>query len=233
MKRALVELFNKFWEKRSRDIVVGCIGRIESFDKVKMRTDVQPLLEYKASGETTATKFAVIGDVPVQFLWAGGYYIRPDYKKGDLVWVTYSTFSIEAGLSNMFDDVSTGTFSRENASVVAGVAKENWSAPDSFESAGLLVGCEGGAVIRIDGDNIIATGDKFSWGGELEVAGATESAALGDTLASILDSFCSSVSAIVAGDMAANAAALGIIKTAAATLQGQLNSIKAVKVKIE
>lgn len=152
--RRLINLFNGFWDKRSRNIIIGCIGRIESFDNKKMRADVQPLLEYTVSGESSATKFAVIGDIPVQFLSAGGYYIRPDYAKGDLVWVTYATFSIEHGLSNSFDNTSGSIFSRENASVANGIAKENWSAPAAFNDPGLLIGHKDGTFIHIKPDEV-------------------------------------------------------------------------------
>ena len=233
MKRELIKLFNNFWDKRSRDIVIGCIGRIESFDKVKMRADVQPLLEYKSSGDTTAVKFAVIGNIPVQFLYAGGYYIRPDYAKGDLVWVTYSTFDIEYGLNNLHDNVAEGTFSRENASIAHGLAPEKWQAPELFQSDGLLIGHKSGITLQIKENEIIAKGDKFSWDGDFEIKDAVESAVLGDTLATILNTFCTALSAITPGAVAENAASLGAIKSAAVALQGQLNSIKAQKVKIK
>jgi hypothetical protein len=180
MKKELIELFNKFWDKRSRDIVTGCIGRIEFFDKKRMRADVQPLLEYKVSGDTTAVKFAVIGDIPVQFLHSGGYYIRPDYAKGDLVWITYSTFSIEHGLNNVYDDVSTGAFSRESASVVSGIAPENWESPELFKEDGLIIGHKDGNVnIQIADKEINITGN-INVKGELRVSG--EVIAMSETL---------------------------------------------------
>ena len=152
--RGVINLFNRFWDKRSRDIIIGCIGRIESFDNKRMRADVQPFLEYTASGESSATKFAVIGDIPVQFLFAGGYYIRPDYVKGDLVWVTYATFSIEHGLSNTFDNTSGSIFSRENASVANSIAAENWNAPAAFSDPGLFIGHKDGTFIHVKPDEI-------------------------------------------------------------------------------
>jgi hypothetical protein len=188
MIKAFINLFNEFWNARSRDIIVGCIGRIESFDKVKMRADIQPLLEYKISGQTNSVRFAVIGDVPVQFLHAGGFYIRPDYRQGDLVWVAYSTFSIEAGLNNIFDDVSTGTFSRESASVVAGIAPEKWTAPELFNKDGLIIGHKDGKVnlqVTEGGVNILGSVNiegnvkvkgKIDLNGNMDVSGTVAAA---------------------------------------------------------
>ncbi len=228
-----IQLFKQFWNNRSRDIVIGCIGRIESFDKVRMRADVQPLVEYTSENSTSATRFAIIGDIPVQFLFAGGYYIRPDYVKGDLVWISYATFSIENGLNNSFDDFDGSVFSRENASVSHGLAKENWTAPTAFSDSGLLVGHNsGGITLQITETDIIGKGAKISWDGMFEIFNATEPAVLGDTLVAIMTTFCSALSSIAPGAVAENAIALSAIKTAAASLQTQLGTIKAQKVKI-
>lgn len=228
-----VKLFNQFWNKRSRDIIIGCIARIESFDREKMRADVQPLLEYTPEGSTSATKFAVIGDIPVQFLFSGGYYIRPDYVKGNLVWVSYSTFSIENGLNNSFDDYEGSIFSRENASVSHGLAQEKWEAPGAFSDPGLLIGHkDGNLTLQITETDIAGKGNKISWDGQFEILNATEPAVLGNTLVSIMGSFCTAIAAISPGTVADNTAALSIIKTAATDLQAQLDTIKAQKVKI-
>ncbi len=233
MSRRIIDLFNRFWDKRSRDIIVGCIGKIESFDKVKMRADIQPLLEYTVTGASTSTKFAVVGDIPVQFLFSGGFYIRPNYVKGDLVWISYSTFSIENALSKGYDNTSSSIFSRENASVSHGIASENWTAPDSFNDAGLLIGHkDSGLTLQITEADIIGKGTKISWDGMFEILNATEPAVLGNTLVTILNTFCAALSSIIPGAVDENATALTAIKTAAANLQTQLSSIKAEKVKI-
>jgi len=233
MIQKLISLFNQFWNQRSRDIIIGCIGQIESFDGEKMRADVQPLLEYTASGASSSTKFAVIGDCPVQFLFSGGFYIRPDYKRGDLVWITYATFSIEHGLSKGYDDFNGSIFSRENASVSHGIAAENWVSPSDFSKSGILIGHkDGGVILQFTSSDIIGKGTKLSWDGNFEILNATEPAVLGNTLVSIMTTFCAAVAAITPGTVAQNAAALTAIKGAAATLQGQLNSIKASKVKV-
>lgn len=229
----MIELFNRFWDKRSRDIIIGCIGLIETFDNEKMRADVQPLLEYTASGSSSSTKFAVIGDIPVQFLFSGGYYIRPDYVKGDLVWISYATFSIESALIKSFDNTSESIFSRENASVSHGIAAENWTAPGAFAKSGLLIGHrDGGVTLQITESDIIGKGTKISWDGIFEILNATEPAVLGNTLVSIMSTFCTALSSITPGAVAENATALGAIKIAAATLLSQLVTIKAQKVKI-
>jgi hypothetical protein len=233
MSRKLIDLFNRFWTTRSKDIIIGCVGRIESFDSRKMRADVQPLLEYTASGASSGTKFAVIGDIPVQFLFSGGYYIRPHYSKGDMVWISYSTFSIESALNNGYDNTSGSHFSRESASVSQGIASENWTAPDAFSDSGLLIGYKSGGVkLQITETDVIGKGTKMSWDGDFEILDAVEPAVLGNTLVSIMSTFCQAIAAITPGAVAENAAALSAIKAAASSLLSQLESVKAQKVKI-
>jgi len=95
-----------------------------------------------------------------------------------LVWVAYSTFSIEAGLNNIFDDVSTSTFSRESASVVAGIAPEKWTAPKLFSEDGLIIGHKDGKVnlqVTESGVNILGSVNivgNVNVKGKMDVSGA-------------------------------------------------------------
>jgi hypothetical protein len=116
-----------------------------------MRADVKPLIKYIASGDTIIRDFAIIPQIPVMFLYAGGYYIRPEYKRGDLVWVTFATFAINQGLAGKSDDANGSVFSRESAAVVSGIAPTNWTAPTDITKKGLLLGHKnGGTLIQIE-----------------------------------------------------------------------------------
>jgi len=146
----MIELLNDFFDRRSRDIIIGCIGKIERHNLSTMRADVKPLIKYTASGETVVRDFAIIPQIPVMFLYAGGYYIRPEYKRGDLVWVTFATFAINQGLAGKSDDANGSVFSRESAAVVSGLAPTNWAAPADITKPGLLIGYkDGGTLIQI------------------------------------------------------------------------------------
>lgn len=113
---------------------MGLIGKIENFDSEKMLADVQPLA--KQGGEN----FSLIANVSVQFIFAGGFYIRPEYKKDDLVWLAFSRLEMDAPLSGNMADVEREQFNMQNCSVVAGVAPANFTAPQSFSKSGIIIG---------------------------------------------------------------------------------------------
>ncbi|MBN2157929.1 MAG: hypothetical protein JW807_00935 [Spirochaetes bacterium] len=174
MKDALVKFISQCIDKSRRETIVGCIGRIEKHDTQTMRADVKPLLKYMATGETVAKEFQVLPDIPVQFLWAGGYYIRPKYQNGDLVWVTFATHEIQRGLKGSPDSISGRLFSLENASVAHGISKTNWSPPAEFSKDGLLIGHkDGNFYFHIQDDQVKIKGN-VEIDGSLKTTGKIE-----------------------------------------------------------
>lgn len=168
---SIARLFDDFFHARGREIIIGCIGIVEAHDISTMRADVKPLMRYLATGPTRVNEYQIIPRIPVLFLYAGGYYIRPEYKRGDLVWVTFATHEIERPLAGVPGNTDGRLFSRENAAVVYGIAKTGWSSPADFSKAGLIIGHESGGMyahfqqgkISVKGDlevdgNVRATG---------------------------------------------------------------------------
>jgi hypothetical protein len=148
-----------------KDVLIGAIARIEKHNVSTMRADITLLLAYTPRGEQAMRNYAVVPNVPVMFLWAGGYYIRPEYKRGDLVWVTFATHDIVKGLSGTSDDTAGAIFRRESMAVVCGVAKTNWQIPASFDKEGLLIGHKDGNVL------MQVTASKISILGDVEIDG--------------------------------------------------------------
>jgi len=168
----MIDLLNDFFDRRSRSIIIGCIGKIEKHDLSTMRADVKPLIKYTAAGDTIASDFAVIPGIPVMFLYAGGYYIRPEYQRGDLVWVTFATHNIAQGLTGRSDEAEGATFNRESAAVVSGVAPANWAQPTNFTQSGLLVGHkDGNTVLRLTDSEVIVKADLIKFEGDVEFNG--------------------------------------------------------------
>jgi len=137
----------KLVEDRTEEIQQGMVCKIESFDKSTMRADVQPLLTFEDPVTRAQKDLPKLPDVPVQFLYAGGFYIRPQYSAGDLVWVTFATHDVDEALDELKRPISPKTFGIENAMVVGGLAPNKWTPPAEFGSEdGLLIGEEGGAA---------------------------------------------------------------------------------------
>jgi hypothetical protein len=165
-----VKLLTDFRSKIGKEIIYGGIGKIESFDKQKMRADVQPLLFQTSKGSRINN--AIIPQVPVQFLFSGGFYIRPDYKKGDLVWLGYATFAIENQLKGHYEATNGATNHEHTLSVMNGVAMSGWNSPPEFSKAGLLLGHkDSGLWLQITDTEINGKGTKFNWEGDVNVTG--------------------------------------------------------------
>jgi hypothetical protein len=165
-----VSLLTDFKKIFAREIIYGAIGKIDKFNKQKMRADVQPLFYSTSKG--VRTDHAIIPQAPVQFLYSGGFYVRPDYKKDDLVWLSYATFNIENQLKDQFESTEGATNHEHALSVVSGLALSNWQAPDEFSKDGLLIGHkDGGLWLQVTDSEINGEGTKLNWKGDLAIDG--------------------------------------------------------------
>jgi len=162
------DCFNQF----ARSIQLGLPCKIEKFDKKTMRADVQPFMKIK-NAKNEETTYPILCDLPVQLVYAGGFYIRPAYERGDIVWVTFSTFDISDGLDEYSRAESEKLFSLENACVSGAIASSKFTPPPEFNTEdGLIIGEKSGnsyMVYSSDGItmkfNAGATEIKFSSSG--------------------------------------------------------------------
>jgi len=98
------------------------IGKIEKFDATTMKANVIPLVKKKNKDGTTEDVSLLI-EVPVSFLKAGPFLIRPPYKAGDIVLVVFSDRDIENVLfsGDKGEPIRCETHSLDNAIVVSGI----------------------------------------------------------------------------------------------------------------
>ncbi len=134
-----------FFDQFASMIQIGIPAKIITFDQNKMRADVQPLMNVQSEDETVVLSYPILSNIPVQSIMTGGFYIRPVYLPGDLVWVTFSTFDIASALNGVQAVESDKTFSMENACVSGGITLNNFSPPAEFGSeSGLIIGSQSG-----------------------------------------------------------------------------------------
>jgi len=146
------DVLNQF----GQNIQIGIPAVIDSFDKSAMRANVKFYLQTE-DREGNATDYPIVPNIPVQFLYSGGFYIRPDYQPGDNVWVTFATFDISDALDENTMPES-GLFGMHNASVAGGIASNKFTAPASFSNDGLLIGMGDNTYIQFDASgNIVMT----------------------------------------------------------------------------
>ena len=160
MSQEMSDLLNRFvTEFVEKNIKQGAVGIIQSFNGSKMRADVDVLQKTQDDEEQTPVDFGVLPDLPVQFLYAGGSFIKPNYQKGDMVWITFATNDIDDSLKGIKTVDNDGEFNLAAASVSHGIAPEGWTPPANFNKTGLVIGDDqvylqvDGGEIRINGAN--------------------------------------------------------------------------------
>lgn len=162
------------------------MGKIESFDGEKMKADVVPLLNVKnKSGEIE--EMSMLIEVPVSFLKAGPFVIRPPYKPGDIVLVVFADGDIENILlsGDKANPNSTRKHSLDDAIVVGSIMPFTTELPGEHLDDLIIAKDDFSTklVLKENGE-IIVQGGKVYLGDET----AFEGVPLGDTLKDWLDS---------------------------------------------
>lgn len=89
--------------RRFSDLFIATPARVESYDSVKQKAVVQPLIKRSVPNETDDGAMAlpdVINDVPVVFPGAGGYSFTFPVAKGDIVLLVFADQSLDVWLSS-------------------------------------------------------------------------------------------------------------------------------------
>jgi hypothetical protein len=151
----LKDSFNSF----VKQIQIGLPCKITKFDKEMMRADVQPFLKQSYTSDddtTTETQYPIIPNIPVMFINAGDYYIRPPYKIGDMVWVGFSSRNIDTSLDEYSRVEAEALFSMENACVLGSIVSNKFTPPTEFTTEdGLIIGEKNGnSYIVFEADNV-------------------------------------------------------------------------------
>jgi hypothetical protein len=138
-----------FFNFAAANIQLGFPGKITRYDAVMMRADVQLLLQ-KQNDQGDIAPYAVLPNIPVQFIFAGGFYIRPVYAVGDLVWVSFSTFDIANAMNLSTQPESEAIFQLQNASVSGSIAPNNFTPPAEFaKESGMIIGEKTGTAYMV------------------------------------------------------------------------------------
>jgi len=132
-------------------IFQGCIAMIDSYSKSKGYAKVIPLL--KKQRDADVVKFPVLSKVPILNFNAGGVRFIPDFKKGDLVWLVFSTFSIEGSLKGKFE-FTDDKFDFKNCVILGGLDVSTISNNDVLEDGLVICHEKSGARIVIKEDRV-------------------------------------------------------------------------------
>lgn len=136
----------KFMGKLSNSIVNGInncmLGKVESFDASTMKADISPLIS-NANADGGYANMSMLVEVPVSFLKAGPFVIRPPYKAGDIVLIVFADSDIDNALLSGAASTpnSTRKHSLDDAIVVGGIMPYTTTLPDEHIDD-LIIGTE-------------------------------------------------------------------------------------------
>lgn len=173
----LDEVILKAIKKQLASVQVGLPGTIESFNPSLMTANVKILFKQK-DGQGQEIDFPVLSNIRVGTLWAGDFFIKPDYKRGDKVWVSFSTHDTSDAIRGLSTPVSESLFDLQSACVVSGFKGELDAPAATANLPGFLIGHkQGKSLIQLDDDTIKIRGGLID---------LSESSVLGETLSELL-----------------------------------------------
>lgn len=170
------QFFNMLSGNLTGQINSCMLGKIEKFDPTTMKAQVVPLVKDKP----------MLIEVPVSFMKAGPFIIRPPYKRGDMVLIVFADADIDNIL--LTGDVSEPNTNRghsmDDAIVVGGIMPFTGSLPGEHAEDLIIAKSDLSAKIVISQEgNITIQGGKVFLGSDT----AAEGIPLGDTLKEWLD----------------------------------------------
>ncbi len=155
MQDSPIKFFDKLTENLTSGINNCMLGKIEKFDAETMKAEVSPMVKYKNKDGSMENRPLLI-EVPVSFLKAGPFVIRPPYKPGDIVLVVFADEDIDNVLlsGDVSEPNSTRVHSLDDAIGVGGIMPFNTILPGEH-SEDLIIAKDDFTtkiVIKDDGD---------------------------------------------------------------------------------
>ena len=116
------DFFNKLTTNLTSGINNCMLAKIETFDHKKMKANVIPLVKYRNKDNSIEERPMLI-EVPVSFVKAGPFVIRPPYQSGDIVLLVFADEDIENVLfsGDISEPNSARKHSLDDAIVVGGI----------------------------------------------------------------------------------------------------------------
>lgn len=148
-----------------KKIEQGFIAKIVSYDPKTMRAEISPQLEFitEIEGQRQTIQAPNIINVPCELLYAGGFYIRPVYKKDDLVKCSLCSSNITKPLDvGTRSDTNDNRFSLSYVTVSGGVIPKNFTPPAQWDRDGLVIGNDSGFIEIAENGDVILNGDQDS-----------------------------------------------------------------------
>jgi hypothetical protein len=168
MTDSFARLLEDLLADRFSEILVSVPAVIESYNSLTNKASVQPLL--RSTKDSKTAKFAIISNVTCAIYYQNSFLINNNFKKGDLVLLSFPAHSIDKAMQGHFDVTSSAPFNPSNCIVIGSYISDtniNPSRNELLSKDGLIMGHESGdAFIQIKEDEIVfqvggSTGNKW------------------------------------------------------------------------
>ena len=173
------QLWRKILDSRLAEVHTAIPGKVTKFDAATQTVDVQPMIKHVVEtrdGGELEESYPEIYNVPVMYPRSGAYFVAFPLVVGDFVTILFNEWSIDrfrdAGTEVHPVDVQRHAFS----GAVAFPCGPFPSADPIGETIdGLILGKDGGALVRIGSDGVVKLGASAATVAFLAMAQATES----------------------------------------------------------
>jgi len=219
------ELWRLILNSRLLDVHTAMPGKVVSFDASAQTIVVQPLIKnvVKApDGTETIESYPEIRSVPVLYPRAGGFIIAWPLAADDAVTILFNEWSIDQYLEKGTEDHPVDLDRHKFSGAVAlpmGPYKASNTISETIDA--LMIGEDGGAIIRIADDGTIRIAST---------AAAVQAVALADDVEAQLQVI---VDAITNGVPTPNDGGAGLQATIVAALTDPVGAVGSTKVEVE
>ena len=147
--QVLMEKLDQYTEQ----LYQGALAKIDLYNKSKLTAKVQPLLKTERKGKFE--NLPVIIDVSVNCFYSGNTLIIPDYKRGDLVWLGFSSYPVNLSIRGKHQSITPNRFGLENAVILGGYVEQPFNLLSSINKDGLVIAHKDGTYINIQDSKIV------------------------------------------------------------------------------
>jgi len=157
------DLLRRIMDSRLLDVHVALPGQVQSFDPVTQTAYVQPMVKHVIEADDGSSdneeSYPVLKGIPVAFQRFGGYVVAGPLVPGDYVTVLFNEWSIDRFLFQGLESHPVDTTRHGWAGAVAlpcGPFPQTQPITEVLD--GLVIGKDGGTVLKIGTDGIVKMG---------------------------------------------------------------------------
>ena len=164
----LAELMSEKVDFELSAVWIGLLGEVVSFSKSKSEVEVQPLIKLKK--QKSYTRLPVI-KCPVGLSLGNGFFLIPDYKKGDIVELKGNIYPIDNQLKGQVEVAENFKFKLSNCTIIGCHVKRPKLILPNVIKDGVVIAHEDGDYFQLKKDEINFKTKDFTIEGDVKIKG--------------------------------------------------------------